>query len=273
MGAWLDVLARGAGAPLWIDDTAYAGRLLAAGQVPWLDVTRLVDWRLRAFALLKPSLMALDLRPLVARFAADQSWGPATPAAAGDPLAQLSLALLAPPLRQHVGDVLRGLRRSVRAPLALVVPSPRAWPALASYDAFGERPLIGPDEADEASVDIAAFLRGFADCGVDVLLMVDDTASQPRDVSELDWYQTVVNVARHYGWDIGVRLPAAVIGKGQLDFVIAPSGARGVDVGETFFEADEPAPAVTTGGFRYASIPAGASPERVLARLSILARQ
>ena len=273
MAAWLELLAACAEPPLWLDDTAYSGRLLAGGRIPWLDVTGLIGWRLKATALLKPSLAALDVGAIAAAFVAASPAQGAALARERGPTGPLAAMLAAVDLRRHVAEVLKGLRHSFRMPLAIVMPSPRAWPALAYSSAFGERPVIGADETDAASVYMADFLRSFGEAGVDVLLLTDDATTRPRTQEEVDWYQSVLNVGRHYRWDVGLRTPQVPAGgEGGFDFLIAPQAARGVDVGDAFWETDADRPPAGPGGFLYARVPEDAAPERVLARLARLGR-
>ncbi len=266
MGAWLGLLATGLEPPLWLDDTAYSGRLLAGGQIPWRDVTALIAWRLKAFELLRPSLAVLDVGEVVTAHAA------VTPGLAADrrPIGPLTALLSTGELQQHVAAIIRGLRSSFREPLALVVPSPRCWPMLAYLTAFNKKPPIGADEVDEASVLMASFLRGFGDTGVDALLLTDNEGSAPATASELDWYQSVFNVAHHYRWDLGMKMPTVPVDWHATDFVIARSGAAGIEIDPTFWAVDIAPPAVEPGGFRYASIPEHVAPERALARLAVL---
>ena len=273
MAAWLELLTACTEPPLWLDDTAYTGRLLAGGRVPWLDVTGLIGWRLKAATLLKPSLATLDVGAIAAAFVAASPARRAALAGHRGPTGPLAAMLAAVDLREHVAEVLQGLRRSFQVPLAIVMPSPRAWPALAYSNAFGERPVIGADETDDASVQMADFLRTFGATGVDVLLLTDDATSRPRTQEEVDWYQSVLNVGRHYRWDIGLKTPETPAGgEAGFDFLIAPKGARGVDVGDAFWDTDAGGPSVGSGGFLYARIPEDEAPERVLARLASLGR-
>ncbi len=267
MGAWLDLLSASPVPPLWLDDTDYSGRLLANGRIPWLDATALIRWRLQAVSLLKPSLAALDVGRLAAAFSAANPEARAA-AAARRPTGPLEALLCAASLRRHLAEVVQGLRQSVK--LALVMPSPRAWPNLAYQSALGASTTVGDDETDEASVCIADFLRSFAEVGVDALLLTDDADTQPRDADAVGLYQSVLNVAHHYRWDIGLKTPQVPAGVTGLDFMIAPEGAVGVDLGAAFWSTDGPGPATAPGGFRYARIPEDAPPERVLARLASL---
>src|SRR5882762_10102358 len=138
MGAWLTLLAEAARAPLWLDDTAYGARLLAAGRVPWLDVSSLVSWRGKLQNLLKSSTSVLDLAPLT------DAWIEASPSVRHAMTAKRRVtapvrALLAEEgLRRHVREVLAALRASSAMPLALHSPSPGQWIRQAYQAAFAE---------------------------------------------------------------------------------------------------------------------------------------
>jgi hypothetical protein len=272
MGVFLKMLERRNEPLVWLDDTAYCGRLLAGGRIPWLDVTSLIGWRVKACQLLQSSVAVLDARTLAnACLEARSGSGDASTQKRG-PLAPLA-DLLESDFRLHVRDVLQGLRRSVEAPLALVVPSPRAWPVLTNPSHFVELWSIGEDDTDQASMLIAAFLRNFGDCGVDILLLVDDPVQSALKDEEIDWYQSVISVGHYYRWDVGLWTPFPAADTGDLDFVIAPAGGLGVIVDETFWHSNAAAPTLPAGGFRYGRIPADAVPERTLLRLTELRRR
>ncbi len=270
MGAWLDLLSASPTPPLWLDDTDYSGRLLANGRIPWLEATALIGWRRQAVSLLKPSLMILDVGRVVAAFAASAPEVLVASSASRRSTGPLEALLGAEALRRHLAEVVQGLRQSVKLSVALVMPSPRAWPGIAYQNAFGATTAVGDDETDEASVCIAGFLRSFAEVGVDVLLLVDDQDTRPRDANAVDLYQSVLNVARHYRWDVGLKTPEVPAGDTGFDFMIAPEGAVGVDLAAAFWDVDGQVPAIAPDRFRYAQVPEDAAPERVLARLEAL---
>jgi hypothetical protein len=270
VGAWLDLLDAATEPPLWLEDTAYSARLLVRGVIPWLNTTSLVNFKLKAFALLKPSVFALDVGLLVAAFSTSKVvLGSAAPPPA--PIEAFEALLSNEELKRHVSSVLLALRQSVRAPLALCMPSPRAWPA--KMASGNESPPLGSDEVDQASLIMASFLRSFAGSAADSLLLNDDAASQPTSTEQLEQYQSVVNVGRHYGWDLGFRVPTTPVGRGDFDFLVAPKGECGVDVGDAFSGPDAPLVTVPQGGFLFAQVPERATPELVMQRLAILRRQ
>ncbi|MGE3774267.1 MAG: hypothetical protein AB7I32_15180, partial [Gammaproteobacteria bacterium] len=108
----------------------------------------------------------------------------------------------------------------------------------------------------------------------DGLLLEETAGAEPACAEELEWYRPVVNVAAHYRWDLGLRLPEASDFVGEatpMDFVIAPRAIAGAVYGDVlspaFWDGAAPDPAAASR-FHYASVPATAVPERVLARLA-----
>jgi hypothetical protein len=134
---------------------------------------------------------------------------------------------------------------------------------------------VGADEADSASLYIADFLRDFGESGVDALELVESTETEPATAADLACYQSVLNVAGHYRWDCGLRVPGARYDGqgGTLDFVVSPGPVAGPlhgrVIGADFWDGRD-APAAAVGAFRHATVPAECNPERVLERLSTL---
>lgn len=273
MGRFVELLEAGA-RPLWLDATAYAGRLLANGAVPWLDVAGFIAWHGRAHALLGPDVAILPLAPLTT------AWLAAHPALADAMKMKrravwpLKTLLADSALRLHVEELLGALRISYKQmPLALVLPSPRRWLAEACIAAHGVMPEIGEDEIDSAAMYLAGFLRAFGDTGLDAVLLEEDARSEPRALVEVGWYQPVLNVAAHFRWDAGLRLPVAADypgGAAGLDFIFAPHAIAGqpsgIVPGDGFWYGE----AVSAADFFLAAIPEDAKPETVLERLVLL---
>jgi hypothetical protein len=266
------------GRGLWLDYTAYAGRLLANGAVPWLDVDAASGWVRKAQSLLKSDVVVLPLGEVVA------SWLEANPELARAMGAKrravfpLRTLLADEALRAHLVELARVLRSSFsRLPLVLMLPSPRLWLAQAYAQALpGETAEIDADAVDSAAAYLADFLRAFAECGVDGLLLEESAESEPKAAEEQQLYQPVFNVAAHYRWDVGLRLPPGsrcAAGKDGLAFLLAPRAPEGLAVGiqvpQSFWAGAAP-PECAQGGFRYAEIPADARPESVLDRLAAL---
>ena len=272
MGAFLDLLSRNPHT-LWLDSHAYCAKLLAGGNAPWLDVAGYVAWQRKAQGLLKPSVVALPLAPVIEAWLSAHAELREAMAAKTRAVFPLKTLLAEESLRVHLVELARALRAGVAGmPLALVLPSPRAWVALAHGQAHGASDLdVGEDEADSASMYVADFLRAFGEAGVDALLLAETESSAPVSAQDLDCYQSVLNIAAHYRWDVGLQLQQAA---GSLPasyaFAVAPQALdgtpTGIVLGDSFWNSED----APSAAFHYAQIPPEAKPERVLQRLASL---
>ena len=275
----LDRLAASDKPLLWLDDIAYSDKLLAGGKTPWLEGAEYTAFRRKAQGLLKPDFTVIPLGRVVAAWVASHPPLKEAMAAKKRAVSPVRTLLADEGLRAHLVEMLKGLRAALgSAPLVLAIPSPRAWVTQAYEQAFGAgaEVEVGGDEADSCAVYVAEFLRSFGESGVDGLLLEERAGAEPANAEELGWYQPVINVAGHYRWDLGVRLPTAASFSGDatgVQFVIAPKAvsgaANGLALPDAFWTGDA-APAVPKGAFRFAEIPAQAVPEQVLARLNAL---
>ena len=276
MPSFLDAVAAAGRPALWLDYSDYAGRLLAGGAIPWLDVAAFVAWQRKAQSLLKSNVAAMPIAPAIEAWLAAHDSLREAMAEKSRAVYPLRTLLADESLRAHLLELTQGLRSgSGELPLALVLPSPRAWVALAYRQARGESVEVGEDEADSASVYIADFLRVFDKAGVDVLLLQEAADYAPTSAQDLLCYQSVINVAAHYRWEMGLHIMNADQYSGALPdgcaFAIAEralDGVRsGVSLGETFWKG---AAAPAGAQFFHAQIPADAQPESVLERLAAL---
>jgi len=279
MGAFLELLRRPGGTSvIWLDSHNYTGRLLAGGAPPWLDVAAFVAWQRKAQGLLKGSVASLPVAPVAA------AWLEAHPdlrdamGAKTRSVYPLKTLLADERLREHLVEMASGMRAALTGLLALALPSPRAWVALAYRQGHGEAVEVGEDEADSASVYVADFLRAFGEVGLDAVLLQEASEDQPNKVEDLHAYQAVYNVAIHYKWDVGLQLPSptALTGAAPADlaFVVASDTGldglpHGIALGHEFWNGVE-RPAIGGGDFHFAEIPENAIPERVLERLASL---
>ena len=279
MSKILERLAASGTPALWLDDLDYSDKLLAGGKTPWHDGAEYVAYRRKAQGLLKPDFMVVP----IGAFA--RAWVAAHPelkeAMTGKKRAVVpARTLLADEgLRLHLVETLKGVRAAFAGvPLVLSIPSPRAWVIEAYALAFGDdaEVEVGGDEADSCAVYVAEFLRSFGESNVDGVLLEEREGAEPVSAEELGWYQPVMNIAGHYRWDLGVRLPSGSGFSGDAtgaQFVISPkpvTGAvNGLALGDAFWTGDA-APAAAAGSFRFATIPKDAVPEKVLDRLNSL---
>jgi hypothetical protein len=257
---------------LWLDYGAYAGKLLARGGAPWLELDAAVDWMRKAQSLLKSDVITLPVATVVTQ------WLNAHPALRSAMAAKhrtsfpLKTLLAEAPLRAHLVQLAGALRTVFpKAPLALALPSPQHWLALAWAQAHAEDPLeIDEDAIDGAAAYMADFLRELAGCGIDVLLL-----EESRAAPDLQLYQALFNVAAHYRWELGLRLPDAAAAPASPfpGFLVSSSpmetSTHGSMVPPQFWTGQTP-PGCPSGGFRFAEIPADTGPESVLERLAVL---
>ena len=280
MGAFIELLKRpGRASVVWLDSHNYAGRLLAGGAPPWLDVAAFVAWQRKAQGLLKSNVASLPVAPVVAAWLETRPDLREAMGAKTRAVYPLKVLLADEMLREHLVEMARGLRSAVGGLLALALPSPHAWVGLAYREGHGKKVEVGEDEADSASVYVADFLRAFGEVGFDAVLLQEASEDQPASAEDLRAYQAVYNVAVHYKWDVGLQLPRPVAFSGaaptDLAFVVAVDRVfdglpNGIALAHDFWNGAEP-PAVRGVDFHFAEIPENAIPERVLERLASLA--
>jgi len=279
MGAFIELLKRpGRASVVWLDSQNYAGRLLAGGAPPWLDVAAFVAWQRKAQGLLKSNVASLPVAPVVAAWVETRPDLRDAMGAKTRAVYPLKVLLADEMLREHLVEMARGLRSAVGGLLALALPSPRAWVALAYRQGHGKKVEVGEDEADSASMYVADFLRAFGEVGFDAVLLQEASEDQPASAEDLRAYQAVYNVAVHYKWDVGLQLPSPTALSGaapaDLAFVVAADTVldglpHGIALGHAFWNGDE-RPAIGGVDFHFAEIPENAIPERVLERLASL---
>lgn len=278
MGLFINLESGSSERPLWLESTAYTARLLEGGQAPWLDIASFLSWQRKAQGLLRSDVIALQAEPVVDALLAMHPELQSAMAAKSRALFPLKTLLAATQLREQLVEMLSGLRACFPGiPLAFVVPSPRRWIALSYRQAFGADADIeaGADEFDSASMYVADFLRCFSESGLDILLLDEAADTEPASPEELEWYRPVLNVATHYRWELGLRLPLAKVDPGMVEgirFFIAPrplDTPTGILTPDTFWTGSPP-PGCPAGQFRTADIPAEANPELVLDRLAVL---
>lgn len=271
------LLDRAARAPrmLWIDADEYAGHLLADGVVRWTDAAALIAWHRQAMTLVKSDVAALRVASVAAAWIAADAELFAQMRERRRPLAPLRHLLACEPLRAHLQEVLGGLRfNNADTPLVLMLPSPRAWLVHAFMAAHGETPEIDDEDVESAATYVADFLRAFAQTGIDAVLLELADGEDAAAPSAADIHQPLLNVAHHYGWQIGLQWAATATptaAPSGFDFAIAPAAIAGLPTGLqlplTCWASGAPVDAAATA-FVYASVPAQMRPETVLERIA-----
>jgi hypothetical protein len=267
---------------VWLDHFAYTGRLLAGGKIPWLDAAALAAYYLQAQSLLRSGVAMLPFEGFF------DAWLSAQPQLLAEMASRrrvgfaLKTLLAADRPRALLAETVHAVRHGLTTtPLVIAIPSPRRWLAWAHARANGVRDVTKVDtrgdDVESAAMYVADFLRTFGESRVDGLLLEEAPGRGPASAEEVGWYQPVINVARHYRWDVGVEALSINWSEPRtregIDFWItdakAEGGVIGVVLGDAFW-AGEPAPPLSGPGFYFARIPEDAVPERVLARLDTL---
>jgi len=154
--------------------------------------------------------------------------------------------------------------KTQRVPVVLQLPSPMQWLIRThSFSGAADATELYADNAENASMYVADWLRGFASLPLAAVILDDRTvAGGPETVSvPLGTYSPVANVTNHYGWALGLRRADRI----ELGGTTACSGS--VIQPEFWFEVGQSLPA---GDFLLGEIPPTAVPEDVLTIISTL---
>ncbi|MDJ0339262.1 hypothetical protein [Cryobacterium sp. PH31-O1] len=148
-----------------------------------------------------------------------------------------------------------------RVPVVLQIPSPMQW--LARTHAFsGSADVSGldADSAENASMYVADWLRGFAALPLVAVLLDDRGPIVSAGSVPLSTYSPIANVTDHYRWALGQRTGDGVElhGSARTGAVIKPQ----------FWSADTAV--LPDGDFLLGEVPREAVPERVLSRITAL---
>lgn len=191
--------------PLWIDGWQYGQRLLNRGEAaPWHDAGAFVSFFGRLQGLLRSDVLVIEVAAFYRKWLQDN---PGLLAAMGEKR-RLGYALRTLLADQHARAPLHEIVKAVcdtnpGLPLVLALPSPRQWMGEAYCRAKGlDSVEVSWDDAESGAMYVADFLRVFADCDVSGLLLRDAPGAGPADASDVARYQPVINVARHYRWQV-----------------------------------------------------------------------
>jgi hypothetical protein len=159
----------------------------------------------------------------------------------------------------------------------LTVPAPGRWLEQAARQALSDPGSPDAAGVEVASTCIADFLRIIAGIPVDGLL-VDEGPTPHGDLTRLEAYRPVLNVADNYGWPVVVRADsAAAWPHGTVPGVAAwlgsaapdrSNGRWGIVAGAEFWDGAEPP---REAGIVLAAVPVDADPAAVMTRVRALA--
>lgn len=266
---------------LWVNFNDYTKKLLLGeSENPWDTPASYMAFYGQAHGLVKADVVVLDVWDLFQHWMEDDE--KAIPAMAEKKRVPYALKTMleafAP--RELLAEVITAVSNNYgdETPIVLVVPSPRSLLVRAHKAATGND--AEPEEmvVDTAAMYLADFLRYFSETNLSGVLLVEDEALMPASSEELSWYQPVYNVAKHYRWSVGVRLPfsdADFKVPDDIDFSIVPAqspaaaNTMGIDITQPLW--DQGAEGLSaSNGFYYLTIPTDVQPELVLDTLASL---
>ncbi|MEH6468491.1 MAG: hypothetical protein V7725_02615 [Porticoccus sp.] len=267
---------------LWVNFNDYTKKLLLGeGENPWTTPASYMAFYGQAHGLVKADVVVLDVWDLFQHWMVeDEKAIPAMAEKRRVPYAlKAMLEAFAP--RELLAEVITAVSNNYggETPIVLVVPSPRSLLVKAHKAATGNDAEPEEMTVDTAAMYLADFLRYFSETDLSGVLLVEDENLMPVSTEELSWYQPVINVAKHYRWSVGVRLPFSDGGfkaPDDIDFSIVPAGSSaaantmGVDISQPLWEQGADGLSAGENGFYYLSIPADVQPELVLDTLSSL---
>ena len=148
--------------------------------------------------------------------------------------------------------------KTQRVPVVLQVPSPMRWltgthPFSGATDASD----LDADTAENASMYVADWLRGFAALPVIAVLLNDRSPAADGESVPLSTYSPVANVTDHYRWALGQRHDDRIELHG--------TELHGAVIAPEFWATDNGT--LPDGDFLLGEVPREAIPEQVLSRI------
>ena len=272
---------------LWLKSADYAKHLLLgeAGD-PWVSAAHYLAYFSQAHALVKPDVAVLEVADLYDSWAATHPDWAESVNKRRRPATALRKLIEPEAPRQVLAEVVEAVLAHLRGqtPLVLAIPSPRRWIRQANQLTGSDETELTGDDVEDGAMYIADLLRSVSTYALSGVLLEEPGAAADFNADDLSHYQSMVNVVRHYRWDLALRLPGGTaVAPAELanfDAVISNSpeltnagaglsAAVGCDVSAAF-AAGQACPALATGQFYFAEVPAGLRPESVLERLSAL---
>jgi hypothetical protein len=261
--ALLGATPSGRSRPLLLDHDRYGTAVIRQGQpVPWTDLAALTGYVGQVEGLLDPDATWVDVAGLYDAHLsgnADLAAAMAGRARTGYALRTLLADEAGIDLVQRTASTLNQVSRR---PLVLAVPSPAQWLVRTHRLAGSPLEVLDEDDADRASMYLAEWLGRLGSLPVALLLLdaqTDDDETRVDTKEPLAAYTAITNVCDHFAWSVAARHDYGVDGTD-------PDPRIGV-VPESFWLGGADLP---DGAVLLASIPATASPERVLDQLALL---
>lgn len=245
---------------LLVDSDAYAQRVARQGApIPWLDLAALSGYFAQVTALLNCDAVWVDVGQLYEAHVANNPELKADMGQKSRAGFALRRLLGHEPTAASVEATLETIADAVGRPVVMRLPSPANWLGRAHQIAGTPVEEVSEDNADSAGMYVAEWLGRMG--AVPVALVLLDAQAGPGstrvvDAESLTAYSSIVNVAGHFGWTLGLR---------SADSVQTPSGDISFGVVLEEFWAGEGN--VPVGDALLARIPVDAEPEEVLIKL------
>lgn len=241
---------------LWVDGYAFGTRILRGGEEPWRSPDEFGFFLRDLAQLLSLELVEVPIAPAIHVWAEEQGLALASLGANG-----MERLIADQGFRAHLK---RGLETAQGAlgqrPLGLSLPGPGALAALCL-----EADEIDEDALDDLALSLADLLRALFRPGLSVFRF------QECDPRALEFYDPLLNVARHYEAVAAIVLKGAAEGAADdaagFDLVFG-DGAEGQMLPATFWEGADFVPPSDSRLFM--ELPADAVPETILAKLGQL---
>ena len=264
------------GVRLWLSYHDYAKRLLLGeGANPWTTAVGFLQFFSQAQGLLKPEVAILDVKDLYKSWLDSDSQARTELAGKRRPMAALKTLLEAEAPRDLLREIITAVAFQLKGgtPLVLAIPSPRHWLWWAANEASGADIEVDADNAENAAVYLADYIRAFSELSIAGVLLVERPEQALEAETPLEAYRPIYNVAKHYRWPVGVRLPSTYasisVSPEDVRYVIGATPLSGsapvlaLDVSKPLW-AGETIPDAGPGHIRFVEIPPGENPEKVL---------
>lgn len=248
---------------LLLDHHEYAQAVFLRNRpVPWEEPVAYARFFDQAQRLLNPDLAILDLSHFYAHHLRQD---PALQAAMAEKKRTgfaLRTMLANKVLGEKAVDLVRTLTAMVSGPVVLQIPSPLQWlQATHSYALSSDIDALDADDAENSSMYVADWLRGFAALPLAAVLLDDRSASVACHTAVgFEAYTPITNVTAHYRLVVGMRDAHGVD--------LHQESAHGSELPEEYWQGA--ANTWPAADFHISRIPATAVPETVLDQLGQL---
>ncbi len=264
------------GVRVWLNYHDYAKHLLAGdGGNPWASAGAFLAFFSQAQGLLRPDAAILDVKDLYLSWLATDAAARTELSGKRRTMAALKYLFEAEKPRALLREIITAVAFQLKdaTPLVLSAPSPRQWFWLAAAQSSGADIDVSSDDAENAAVYLADFVRAFSDLPISGLVLEERAEAVISEPAPFTAYKPVFNVSKHYRWPVILRLPKSggpyEFESSDLAMVIGaePSTTPGlvwaVDASDALW-SDQALPALSSGQILYIEIPAQEVPEKVL---------